>query len=132
MPTTTTTTTTTTSSGVVPVVFPRVTYKPGPPGPICKSGCGKPCLLFCNAPRLLDCLDGGLDFPDPKNPMPPPRPTPTPSNDPLPTGNVDTNAPKLPPPLNRPDPDAVADPADPEQEDDERECAFEFGLPEPT
>jgi hypothetical protein len=64
----TTITTSSSSSDVVPVVFPRVTYKPGPPGPICRSGCGKPCLLFCNAPCLRDCIDGGLDFADPCNP----------------------------------------------------------------
>lgn len=33
----------TTPPNHLPNLFPVVTFKPGPPGPICKSGCGKPC-----------------------------------------------------------------------------------------
>ena len=105
-------------------VFPIVTYKPGKPGPICKSGCGKPCLIFCSHPCLLDCPDGGDDFPDPINPHPPPRPPPPAENDPLPTGKPGADKPP-------PDP-SENDPEDPEEEEDDDECAAEFGLAAPT
>ena len=107
-----------------PAVFPIVTYKPGPPGPICRSGCGKPCLLFCVLPCLLDCVDRPFDFGNPKNPRPPARPTPVPSNAPLPTAQV-VNFPTPPDPSGR-------DPQDPDQEEDDDKCAYEFNLPDPT
>ncbi|KAI6091579.1 hypothetical protein F4821DRAFT_226439 [Hypoxylon rubiginosum] len=105
-----------------PTNFPVVTWKPGPPGPICKSGCGTPCVIFCHAPCLLNCEDGGGDFVDPVDPSPPPRPTPSKESDPLPTGKSDTDP-----------PDAEGD--DPEDEDEEDEddlCAYEFNLPPPV
>lgn len=105
--------------------FPTPTWKPGPPGPLCRSGCGRPCLLFCNKPCLFDCIDGGSDFPDPKNPSPPPRPTPSFRPDPLPTKKP------VPAPTVPPDPKGT-DPQDEEQEDDDQACALEFGLPLPT
>lgn len=52
------------------ISLPVVTYRPGPPGPKCRSGCGKRCLIFCNSPCLLNCIDGGNDFVDPSNPNP--------------------------------------------------------------
>ncbi|KAI0552393.1 hypothetical protein F4679DRAFT_535452 [Xylaria curta] len=120
----TTTTTTTGTTGIVP--FPIVTYKPGKPGPICKSHCGTPCFIFCDTPCLLDCSDGGNDFPDPVNPKPPPRPKPTEENDPPPTSAKVTTA--------KPEPTDVAgdDPGDEEEEDEDDQCAFEFALPAPT
>ncbi|KAK2074979.1 hypothetical protein P8C59_009144 [Phyllachora maydis] len=115
----------TSSSTVVAGLFPVVTYKPGKPGPICKSGCGTPCLLFCHEPCLLDCTDGGNDFPDPEDPDPPKRPTPTEETDPTPTGQATT----LP---AEPTDTAGDEPGNEEEEDDDDQCAFEFGLPAPT
>jgi hypothetical protein len=100
---------------------PVVTIKPGPPGPICHSGCGTPCLIFCDKPCLLDCPDGGDDFPDPVDPDPPARPTPSEEKDPLPTGPTD------PDPA---DPEGE-DPEDPEEEDEDDFCAYELNLPAP-
>jgi hypothetical protein len=117
----TTATTSTSSSTVAAAIFPCVTYKPGPDGPICKRGCGFPCLIFCDYPCLI-CPDGGNDFADPINPNPPPRPTPSPVEDPIPSG------PTVTPP---PDPSGTA-PADPDEEDLDQECALEFSLPLPT
>ncbi|KAI1373409.1 hypothetical protein F4677DRAFT_448485 [Hypoxylon crocopeplum] len=105
-----------------PTHFPVVTWKPGPPGPICKSGCGIPCVIFCHAPCLLNCADGGNDFPDPIDPSPPPRPTPTKENDPLPTGSSEPDP---------PDPEGD-DPEDEEEEDEDDFCAYEFSLPAPV
>ena len=113
---------TSTSTGAA--VFPIVTYKPGKPGPVCRSGCGKPCLIFCSHPCLLDCPDGGDDFPDPVNPDPPPRPTPPVIDDPLPTGNPGEDTPPSDPGEN--------DPEDPEEEEYDDQCAVEFDLAAPT
>lgn len=92
--------------------FPTSTWKTGPPEPLCRSGCGRPCLLFCDRPCLLDCIDGGFDFPEPKNSSPPPRPTPLFRRDPQPT--------KKPVPASTVPPDPKGtDPQDEEQEDDD-------------
>lgn len=115
---------TSTSSKSDAAVFPIVTFKPGSPGPICKSGCGKPCLIFCHHPCLLDCTDGGNDFDDPGNPNPPSRPTPTPVDDPLPTGEPGTDEP--------PDDPSETDPEDPDEEEEDDQCAYEFDLAAPT
>ncbi|KAF1997002.1 glycoside hydrolase family 18 protein [Amniculicola lignicola CBS 123094] len=107
--------------------FPIPTWRPGKPGPICKSKCGKPCLIFCNRPCLLDCIDGTNDFSDPKNPKPPPKPKPDPKPPPKPK-------PTFPPtaePTRKPNPDGD-EPNDEEEEDNDRECAIEFDLPIPT
>lgn len=104
-----------TSSNTPPAaIFPVVTFKPEVPGPICKLGCGTPCLIFCSHPCLLDCPDGDNDFPDPINPKPPKPPTPDPENDPLPTGKPT---------------DPEDEPDDEEEEEGEDECAAEFDLP---
>lgn len=116
---------TTSSDGAAVVVFPIVTFKPGSPGPICKSGCGTSCLIFCDHPCLLDCPDGGQDFGDPNDPSPDPKPKPKPTNDPLPTLPPSTDS--DPPPDQDQD-----DPGDPEEEDTDQECALEFDLPLPT
>ncbi|KAI8625119.1 hypothetical protein F5Y19DRAFT_277848 [Xylariaceae sp. FL1651] len=113
------------STTAAAAVFPIVTYKPGKPGPICKSGCGTPCLIFCHAPCLLNCVDGGNDFPDPIDPNPPNRPTPPEENDPTPTGKPTTAMPE-------PTDTKGDDPGDDEEEDEDDQCAFEFGLPAPT
>ncbi|KAI0865017.1 hypothetical protein F4860DRAFT_527723 [Xylaria cubensis] len=120
-----TTTTTSSTTGVAPVIFPIVTYKPGKPGPICKSHCGTPCFIFCHEPCLLDCTDGGNDFPDPVDPNPPPRPTPEEENDPTPTAKVTTAKPLPTDPVGD-------DPGDEDEEDEDDQCAFEFSLPAPT
>ncbi|KAF7558106.1 hypothetical protein G7Z17_g84 [Cylindrodendrum hubeiense] len=99
--------------GVPP--FPIVTWRPGKPGPICKKNCGKNCLIFCSYPCLLDCPDGGTDFPDPQNPKPPGGPKPT--GKPV--------KPKDPP-------KAGTEPENEEHETDEQQCAIELGLPLPT
>lgn len=104
-------------------LFPVVTFKPGPPRPICKTGCGKRCLIFCSHPCLLDCPDGGNDFPDPKDPDPPTRPTPPVVQDPLPTGKPGDDSPP-------PDPNET-DPKDPDEEEKDDECAAEFDLAAP-
>ncbi|KAI1097516.1 glycosyl hydrolases family 18-domain-containing protein [Jackrogersella minutella] len=111
-----------TSSTSEPTHFPVVTWKPGPPGPICKSGCGSPCIIFCHAPCLLDCADGGNDFIDPVDPVPPPRPTPQEESDPVPTGT---------PNVDPPDPEGD-DPEDEDEEDEDDFCAYEFDLPAPV
>lgn len=104
--------------------FPIVTYRPDDPGPLCNKDCGRPCFFFCDRPCILDCPDGGNDFPDPFNPKPPPRPSPPdPSDPPLPP-----NPTHIPPPE---DPD-MDDPQNEEQEDDDEACALEFDLPVPT
>ncbi|KAH6994560.1 hypothetical protein EDB82DRAFT_556830 [Fusarium venenatum] len=105
----------TSDDNVLPLLFPVVTWRPGKPGPRCKMDCGKPCRVFCDHPCLLDYPDGGRDFPDPQNPNPPRRPVPP--NPPI------------------PDPTNVPTPGVPENEEDqenERQCALEFGLPLPT
>ncbi|KAI1749014.1 hypothetical protein F4782DRAFT_514853 [Xylaria castorea] len=102
--------------------FPVVTWKPGPPGPICKSGCGKLCIIFCHQPCLLDCEDGGNDFADPIDPSPPARPTPPDEADPLPTG----------PPDPSPDDPEGDEPEDEDEEDEDDFCAYEFSLPPPV
>ncbi|KAI0118066.1 glycosyl hydrolases family 18-domain-containing protein [Hypoxylon sp. NC0597] len=122
---TATATTSSSSGGFAGAIFPVVTYKPGKPGPICKSGCGKPCLMFCSAPCLINCADGGNDFVDPEDPDPPSRPTQTEVNDPMPTGTIATSTP-------RPVDDDGDDPGDEEEEDEDDSCAYEFGLPAPT
>ncbi|RWA12354.1 hypothetical protein EKO27_g2735 [Xylaria grammica] len=115
--------TTSSSTNVLPI-FPIVTWKPGRPGPICKSNCGRPCRLFCNSPCLLGCKDGGADFADPGNPKPPGRPTPTPGPDPHPPGTP--TRPPVPP-----DPEGTK-PQNEEQEEDDQNCALELGQPLPT
>ncbi|XPS72969.1 Chitinase [Ascochyta lentis] len=120
-----TTTTKSSTDPIAAIIFPRPTWKPGKPGPICKSKCGKPCLIFCNHPCLLDCTDGGIDFPDPKNPNPPKKPTSNPKPDPKPSG-------KPAPPPPRPSDPKGDDPQDEEQEEDDQACALEMGLPLPT
>lgn len=107
-----------------PTLFPKVTFKVGPPGPICKSGCGKRCLIFCKAPCLLNCVDDNRDFIDPEDTTNPDPPDPPVINDPEPTGARQVN-----PPPDDPDQD---DPKDEEQEEDDQLCAFEFDLPPPT
>ncbi|KAF2967621.1 hypothetical protein GQX73_g5940 [Xylaria multiplex] len=67
-----TTTTTSSTAGVIPVQFPKATYKPGKPGPTLKSRCGTPCFIFCDTPCLLNCRDGGNDFIDPEFSLPAP------------------------------------------------------------
>lgn len=111
-----------TTTNTAAAVFPIVTFKPGKPGPICKSGCGMPCLIFCSHPCLLDCTDGGNDFPDPKNPKPPARATPL-ENDPLPTGKPGEDIPPSDP--------SEKDPQDPDQEEEDDNCAAEFNLAAP-
>lgn len=76
----------------------QVTFKPGKPEQICKTRCGKPCLLFCDHPCLLDCPcpDGGSDFADPSNPDPPHQPKPTPPTEPLPWAPTVTSKPRIP------------------------------------
>jgi hypothetical protein len=56
--------------------------------------------------------------------------TPSPSNNPLPLGYRARNTQPPRRPLGHANSRDV--PEDPEQEDDERRCALEFGLPEPT
>ncbi|CAJ2504363.1 Uu.00g117570.m01.CDS01 [Anthostomella pinea] len=104
--------------------FPVVTYKPGPSGPLCKSGCGSPCIIFCDYPCLLDCPDPGNYFPDPVDPDPPPKPTPEDESDPIPSGTVD--------PDPQPEDPEDDDPEDPEEEDEDDLCAYEFNLPAPV
>lgn len=107
-----------------PTLFPKVTFKVGPPGLICKSGCGKRCLIFCKAPCLLNCADDDRDFIDPEDPEdtdPPGLPI---IDDPEPTGTRNEI-----PPLDDPDQD---DPEDEEQEEDDQQCAFALDLPTPT
>lgn len=108
-----------------PVVDPIVTIRPGPPGPICRSRCGSPCLLFCEYPCLLNCPDGGNDFIDPSAPDPPPRPTPPTPTVPLPVGAN---------PTTEPDPDDPEgdDPENGEQEDLDTFCAYELSLAPPV
>lgn len=60
---------------------PPLTWKPGPPGPECLTGCGHKCLLFCSHPCLLLCSEQGNDFNDPIDPDSPGPPT-------KPTGSV--------------------------------------------
>ncbi|KAM0542646.1 hypothetical protein ACHAPJ_012678 [Fusarium lateritium] len=103
--------------------FPIVTWRPGKPGPICKKNCGKPCRVFCDHPCLLNCPDGGGDFADPRNPKPPKRPVPPNPTIPKPTGKP-VKPTKIPKPGTTPE--------NKEHEDDERQCAIEFGLPLPT
>ncbi|KAL8671886.1 MAG: hypothetical protein Q9168_003623 [Polycauliona sp. 1 TL-2023] len=43
--------------GLPPI--PVVTFRPGKPGPICKSGCGSPCVLFCSHCGFFGCGGGG-------------------------------------------------------------------------
>ncbi|KAM0228222.1 hypothetical protein ACHAPO_010870 [Fusarium lateritium] len=102
---------------VLPVPFPSVTWHPGKPGPRCRKDCGKLCLVFCDHPCLLNCQDGGGDFPDPQNPNPPKRPVPNPP---------------LPDPTSVPTRGVPEDEVDGEEEDLERQCALELGLPLPT
>ncbi|KAL1858931.1 hypothetical protein Daus18300_009801 [Diaporthe australafricana] len=122
-------TSTSSSTDIIPILpfFPIPTYKPGSPGPLCKSKCGKPCLIFCDHPCLLDCSDGGgNDFADPKNPSPPPKPKPiSPPDSPRPTAKPNPN-----PPPSGTDP-KMDDPEDPEEEEEDRQCALEFDLPVP-
>ncbi|KAM3067387.1 hypothetical protein ACMFMF_009878 [Clarireedia jacksonii] len=115
------TTSTKTTAGAA--IFPIVTFKPGKPGPICKSGCGTKCLIFCNHPCLLDCSDGGQDFSDPLDPNPGPKPTPKPTDDPLPPGK------QSPGTISDP---SEEDPEDPDDEEEDDKCALELGLPMPT
>ncbi|KAI9661784.1 MAG: hypothetical protein M1821_009023 [Bathelium mastoideum] len=123
-PVNTQTASTSSSSSETLAVLPWVTFKPGPPGPICKSGCGKRCLIFCHHPCLLDCDDGGNDFGDPEDPNPPKRPTPTEEVDPVPTPNH-TLSPEPPDPNED-------EPGDEEEEGEDEQCADEFHLPIPT
>lgn len=53
--------------------FPTVSFTSAPPGPLCTSGCGRRCNLFCSGPCSHDCIDGGDDFYDPQDPDPPGR-----------------------------------------------------------
>ncbi|KAI3585645.1 hypothetical protein IWW34DRAFT_798852 [Fusarium oxysporum f. sp. albedinis] len=102
---------------------PVVTWRPGKPGPICKKNCGKTCRVFCSHPCLLNCPDGGGDFADPRNPKPPKRPVPPNPTIPKPTGKP-AKPTKIPTPCTTPE--------NKEHEDNERQCAIEFGLPLPT
>ncbi|KAI0448314.1 hypothetical protein F5B21DRAFT_510293 [Xylaria acuta] len=117
------TTSSSSSTNVLPS-FPIVTWKPGRPGPVCKSNCGRPCRLFCNSPCLLDCKDGGADFPDPANTKTPGRPSPHPGPDPHPPGTP--TKPPIPP-----DPQGTKLQNE-EQEEDDQKCALELGQPLPT
>ncbi|QKD48531.2 uncharacterized protein FOBCDRAFT_236188 [Fusarium oxysporum Fo47] len=103
--------------------FPVVTWRPGKPGPICKKNCDKTCRVFCSHPCLLNCPDGGGDFADPRNPKPPKRPVPPNPTIPKPTGKP-AKPTKIPTPGTTPE--------NKEHEDNERQCAIEFGLPLPT
>lgn len=40
--------------------IPVVTFKPGDPNPICKSRCGKPCIVFCSGCGFFGCGGCGL------------------------------------------------------------------------
>ncbi|KEY73171.1 hypothetical protein S7711_04137 [Stachybotrys chartarum IBT 7711] len=102
--------------------FPVVTWRPGDPGPRCRSGCGRPCRIFCSFPCLLNCPDPGIDFPDPSNPRPPTRPVPQPTG-PGPTIRP-TPGPSPPP--------SGSEPENEEHEELEQQCAAEFGHPLPT
>jgi hypothetical protein len=118
------TATTTTGPGPVGLILPVVTFKPGPPGPICLIGCGLPCVLFCSHPCLLDCPDGGNDFNDPKDPNPPGKPTANPTNDPLPTGSPTV----IPVPIDQ----NGVDPEDENEDEEDEQCAFAFGQAVPN
>lgn len=107
-----------------PTQDPIVTIRPGPPGPICKSGCGSPCLIFCSHPCLLDCPDGGDDFADPQDPDPPSRPTPPVEQDPLPTGPTTVDPVPEDPEGDEPD--------DEDEEDLDDFCAYELALSPPV
>lgn len=111
-----------TTTKAAAAVFPIVTFKPGKPGPICKTGCGKPCHIFCNHPCLLDCTDGGDDFSNPKNPHPPAWPEP-PVDDPFPTGKPGEDTP--------PSDSSKNNPKDPDEEEEDDHCAAEFNLAAP-
>ena len=88
------------------------------PGPICRSGCGRPCIgLFCHWPCLLNCIDGPNDFEDSNDPDPPDRPPRTIEPDPEPTEPVDDN------PLPDPEDPFQFDPQDIEEEDEVRASA---------
>ncbi|THC91217.1 hypothetical protein EYZ11_009321 [Aspergillus tanneri] len=54
--------------------LPTVTFIEGPPAPLCTSGCGHKCHLFCNGICERDCDGGGRDFNDPDDPDPPAKP----------------------------------------------------------
>ncbi|KAM5505126.1 putative chitinase [Microsporum canis] len=60
--------------------LPTVTVKPGPPGPLCKSGCGTKCHIFCNGLCWPSCSgkgsSGGDGFFDPNDPNRPRTPDP--------------------------------------------------------
>ncbi|KAF4496330.1 acetylxylan esterase [Fusarium agapanthi] len=57
--------------GPPPGIAPGVIITAGPPGPICKSGCGKPCLFGCNpggggggsGGGSIGCIGGGCPGP---------------------------------------------------------------------
>lgn len=65
--------------------LPTISIDIGPPGPLCKTGCGSKCRIFCSGPCGLFCpgVDGGggNGFDDPKDPDRP-RPTPIDPTDP--------------------------------------------------
>ena len=39
---------------------PTITFKPGEPGPLCKSGCGRACVVFCSGCGFFGCGGCGL------------------------------------------------------------------------
>jgi hypothetical protein len=81
-------------------------------------------FVFLCPPCLLGCVDSPFEFAGLMNPKPPPRPTPVASKAPLPTAQV-VNFPTPPDPSGR-------DPQDPDQQEDDDKCAYEFNLPDPT
>ncbi|KAG8666653.1 hypothetical protein FPOAC2_11769 [Fusarium poae] len=54
-----------------PGIVPGIVIAPGPPGPICKTGCGKPCVLGCSpggsgggsGGGTIGCIGGGCPGP---------------------------------------------------------------------
>ncbi|KAL8713553.1 MAG: hypothetical protein Q9220_002415 [cf. Caloplaca sp. 1 TL-2023] len=53
---------------------PPIAFSVGPPGPLCKSGCGHKCIIFCSGLCLVNCGGGGFNDPIDPNPGPPPGP----------------------------------------------------------
>ncbi|KNB10683.1 hypothetical protein FOXG_10827 [Fusarium oxysporum f. sp. lycopersici 4287] len=88
--------------------FPVVTWRPGS------------LVLYA---RRTAASHGGGDFADPRNPKPPKRPVPPNPTIPKPTGKP-VKPTKIPTPGTTPE--------NKEHEDNERQCAIEFGLPLPT
>ena len=87
--------------------IPVITFKPGSPGPICKSGCGTPCLVFCPSCGFFGCGGCGLFGCGNDNSV-------------IESGDTDnTNG-------NEPDGDEGGEDED-EQDEDEDECLLEIG-----